>query len=137
MANRCAIYTQIDELSSARTLQELIAKLQPILSTLAFESVAGESSALAYQEEWHQQYTDKLYQETSAASSADARGARARESAEARRESAPRAAAPNPSRGARRPQQAPPSNRSRPGDLPASLAQILHGTHPSLTESDD
>ncbi len=140
MGDRCNIYNEIDDLSSARTQPELVAKLQKILSALAYDSVAGDASALAYQESWRTQYTDALYEETGAAAAADSRGQ------SSRRESTPRPAprAANPPREQPRPQprqqaraqQAPPSNRPRAGDLPLSLQQIFQGTHPTLTETD-
>jgi len=146
MVDRCAITDLIDSLGPVND-PSFLPKLKEILNMLAYEYVAGETSALAYHEEWRQQYTDRLYEETGAdhakgmqktsrhESRHDSRQYEAKMRENDReagiRDSSIRDAPPR-----RRPQQAPPSNRPR-GDIasmPASLRAILEGTHKSLNE---
>ena len=62
--NRCVIYDDIDALSEARTVADLVRRLKPILSELAYYGVTGETAVLEAHEEWRSQYTDRLRDET-------------------------------------------------------------------------
>jgi hypothetical protein len=64
--NRCVIYNHIDALSEARTVADLVRRLQPILSELAYYGVTGETAVLEAHEEWRTQYTDRLRSESTA-----------------------------------------------------------------------
>ena len=142
--NRCGIYEKIDALDEARSVADLVRRLKPILSELAYYAVTGEASVMEAREEWHSQYADALYYES--ASEYNAAAGRAavpagRTGAPAGRTGAPAGAlAPSPTRRRhdrdeqRRPP--PPSNRPRPGDIPSSLQAIMNGSHHSLKEDD-
>lgn len=65
--NRCAIYDSIEALDEARTVADLVRRLKPILSELAYYGVTGESAILEAHEEWRTQYNDHLRQESGAA----------------------------------------------------------------------
>jgi hypothetical protein len=62
--NRCVIYDEIEELSEARTVADLVRRLKPILSELAYYGVTGETAVLEAHEEWRSQYTDRLRDES-------------------------------------------------------------------------
>jgi len=64
--NRCVIYNHIDDLSEARSVADLVRRLQPILSELAYYGVTGETAVLEAHEEWRTQYTDRLRSESTA-----------------------------------------------------------------------
>jgi len=64
--NRCIIYNHIDDLSEARSVADLVRRLQPILSELAYYGVTGETAVLEAHEEWRTQYTDRLRSESTA-----------------------------------------------------------------------
>ena len=119
--SRCAIYDRIDTLDEARTVAELLRRLKPILNELAYYAVTGEAAVMETREEWHSQYTDALYGETSS----DYKAGRA---TAGRAGPAPRADGGRSERS----QAPPPANRPRPGDLPASLRAIMNGSHASL-----
>ena len=70
--NRCVIYDDIDALSEARTVADLVRRLKPILSELAYYGVTGETAVLEAHEEWRSQYTDRLRDETPPAASSGA-----------------------------------------------------------------
>lgn len=120
--NRCAIYDRIDALDEVRTVADLLRRLKPILNELAYYAVTGEAAVMETREEWHSQYTDALYGETSS----DHKAGRA--AGAGRAGPAPRA---DGGRGERAPPP-PPTNRPRPGDLPASLRAIMNGSHSSF-----
>jgi hypothetical protein len=155
MANpgdRCNIFQSIDELSEARTVQELVALLQPILHQLAYVAVT-EGSVAATNEEWHDRFTDNLYEASASehrqASLAQVRPPPVPAPVESRRavsssSSTTRKASGKPRRDAFPSDNVthpgiPPAIRSRPapGNLPASLMAIMNGSHHSLTEQDD
>lgn len=157
--NRCKIYEKIDALDEARTVADLVKRLKPILSELAYYAVTGEAAVMETREEWHSQYADALY----GASASDYNADRAAVAAVAPRAPARAASARAPSgagrvdpglarsvsttggkgggRGRsderRHAQAAPPSNRPRPGDIPPSLQAIMDGSHPSFKEDDN
>ena len=62
--NRCVIYDEIEGLSEARTVADLVRRLKPILSELAYYGVTGETAVLEAHEEWRSQYTDRLRDES-------------------------------------------------------------------------
>ena len=62
--NRCVIYDEIEGLSEARTVVDLVRRLKPILSELAYYGVTGETAVLESHEEWRSQYTDRLRDES-------------------------------------------------------------------------
>ena len=62
--NRCVIYDEIEGLSEARTVVDLVRRLKPILSELAYYGVTGETAVLEAHEEWRSQYTDRLRDES-------------------------------------------------------------------------
>jgi hypothetical protein len=152
--NRCEIYEKIDALDEARTVADLVKRLKPILSELAYYAVTGEAAVMETREEWHSQYADALYGATASDFNADRAAAAAPRAAPARAASA-RAPAPSgagrvdpgPARSGkgrgdgggerRHAQAAPPTNRPRPGDIPPSLQAIMDGSHPSFKEDDD
>lgn len=61
--NRCSIYSAIDGLDEARTVQDLVKRLKPILSELAYYGINGEAAILESREEWHTQYSGELQRE--------------------------------------------------------------------------
>ena len=152
--NRCAIYDDIDALSEARTVADLVRRLQPILAELAYYGVTGETAVLEAHEEWRTQYTDRLRSES---------GPAAPRPDEMRPDAARPAARPDAPRAAARPDAARPdaarpatshssrasSSRSafsaRPSanytpqnvnsaGVPRALLSIMSGTHPSLRD---
>jgi len=62
--NRCAIYDDIAALSEARTVADLVRRLQPILNELAYYGVTGETAVLEAHEEWRTQYNNTLRAES-------------------------------------------------------------------------
>lgn len=58
---RCAIYEKIDALDEARSVADLVKRLKPILSELAYYAITGEAAVMETREEWHSQYADALY----------------------------------------------------------------------------
>ena len=66
--NRCAIYDDIAALSEARTVADLVRRLQPILNELAYYGVTGETAVLEAHEEWRSQYNDSLRAESGSGS---------------------------------------------------------------------
>jgi hypothetical protein len=62
--NRCVIYDEIEGLSEARTVADLVRRLKPILAELAYYGVTGETAVLEAHEEWRSQYTDRLRDES-------------------------------------------------------------------------
>jgi hypothetical protein len=62
--NRCAIYDDIAALGEARTVADLVRRLQPILNELAYYGVTGETAVLEAHEEWRAQYHDSLRAES-------------------------------------------------------------------------
>ena len=62
--NRCVIYDDIEALDEARSVSDLVRRLKPILSELAYYGVTGETAVLEAHEEWRSQYTDRLRDET-------------------------------------------------------------------------
>jgi hypothetical protein len=150
--DRCNIFKDIDDLSEARTVQELTARLRPILNQLAYVAVT-EGSVAATNEEWHEKFTDNLYEATAddhrQASLAQVRlpasappPVRAASAAPASKRSAssskPRNRDAFPSDNVAHP-GIPPAVRSRPapGNLPPSLMAIMNGSHPSFDERED
>ena len=63
---RCGIFEDIDNLQEARTVAELVERLRPLLSELAYHAVSGEGAVLEAREEWRTEYGDALAQEASA-----------------------------------------------------------------------
>jgi hypothetical protein len=119
------IYRRIDSLDKVRTIPDLVRVLKPILNALSFDMVAGDSAAIRYQEEWHEQYTTELYSE--AGSEAAAAVAAAPTMAAAGRPAAT-------GRPAQAPNIRPPVGRPPRQAVPSSLQAILDGTHPSLRD---
>ena len=62
--NRCVIYDDIEAPAEARSVGDLVRRLKPILSELAYYGVTGETAVLEAHEEWRSQYTDRLRDET-------------------------------------------------------------------------
>jgi hypothetical protein len=142
------VFTQIDALDEARTVAELVARLKPILNHLAYYAVTGEGAVLEAHEQWHTEYTDRLYEETDSDNRAG-RAALPPQHAEhlpppaptrrpKQRTPAEQAIAEADAREARagRRQAAPPPNRPRADALPPSLQAIMDGTHASFKDSD-
>lgn len=119
-ANSAAIaglFAKINALDDCRSVPELMKKLRPILLELAYNAAGSEAGVLAYQEEWHGDFTSALYSDHA--------------------EDAPRAVAPggppsypSGSGGSR----APPPRRPAVGSLPPSLRSIYEGTHASFRD---
>ena len=126
--SRCAIYERIDALDEARTVADLLRRLKPILNELAYYAVTGEAAVMETREEWHSQYTDALYGETSSDHKAG-RAAAAGRAGPAARGDGTRSERSERSERAPLP---PPTNRPRPEDLPASLRAIMNGSHSSF-----
>jgi hypothetical protein len=160
--NRCDIYTKIDSLDSARSLPELTKQLKVILNELAYYAVTGEGAVMESHEQWREEYTDALYSGASSHGggaapsvsrpSVDSVGVgkkkgnstapKARK-AQSNNNSDSVAAWDNPNAGVEiespvehRRTAAPPTNRPRAEDIPASLRAIMEGTHPSLHGKD-
>lgn len=139
--NRCGIYEKIDALDEARSVADLVRRLKPILSELAYYAVTGEASVMEAREEWHSQYADALYHESASEYNA-ARAAvpAGRAGVSAGRAGGVPAGRPSGSPSRRRDRDErrppPPSNRPRPGDIPSSLQAIMNGSHHSLKEDD-
>ena len=155
IGRRCEIYEKIDALDEARTVADLAKRLQGILAELAYYAVTGEGAVVETHEEWRSQYADALYDAAAsdanndrvAATAADALySAAPRAPAPSRIAKTARAAKPGTGHGERPRTPAPPSgrlqaapptaNRSRPGDIPASLRTIMDGSHPSFKENE-
>ena len=144
---RCAIYEKIDALDEARSVADLVRRLKPILSELAYYAITGEAAVMETREEWHSQYADALYSAAASDRAADRAANRAsdrasdRASGAARAGERPRSHAERPRREARAlgaqsfvSAPAAPPNRPCPGDLPLSLRAIMNGSHPSFKE---
>lgn len=139
---RCAIYEKIDALDEARSVADLVKRLKPILSELAYYAITGEAAVMETREEWHSQYADALY----SASASDRAAERAsvatrasertseRTSERPRTQPRPQARPQARAQGAQGFASAPPLNRPCPGDLPLSLRAIMNGSHPSFKE---
>jgi len=108
---RGRIYDRIAALDRARSVQDLVKILKPILNLLADDYVAGDASATAYAETWRDQLNSAMHDEL------ESEVAPAPGSAGGGRSQAPR------------PASRPPNNYS---SLPASLRSIHDGTHPSF-----
>jgi len=139
--NRCVIYENIDALSEARTVADLVRRLKPILSELAYYAVTGEASVMETREEWHSQYADALYYESASDYNAASAGRAGPPAGLPGRAGVPPAGRPGAPPGARRHDRdeqrrpaPPPSNRPRPGDIPSSLQAIMNGSHHSLKD---
>jgi hypothetical protein len=153
----CSIADQIDTLGEARTVGELAARLKPILDKLAYYAVTGEGAVLEAHETWHTMYTDRLYEAAGADRTAAlaTAGLPSTSTQTVIRRGGPHADhEKGRTRGARAPGKhsasaeggfgdsderlplAPPSNRPRADNVPASLRAIMDGTHPSLREDD-
>jgi len=142
--NRCAIYDDIDALSEARTVADLVRRLQPILAELAYYGVTGETAVLEAHEEWRTQYTDRLRSESgpAAARPDEMRPDAARPAA--RPDARPDAARPATSHSSRASSSrsafsARPSANYTPQNVngagvPRALLSIMSGTHPSLRD---
>jgi hypothetical protein len=149
--NRCAIYDDIDALSEARSVADLVRRLQPILSELAYYGVTGETAVLEAHEEWRTQYTDRLRSESGpdAARPDAARPDAARpDTSHSSRPSGSHGA--QAARSSRSSQAAPSAYSARPprpsasdsrnytpqivngAGVPRALLSIMSGTHPSL-----
>jgi hypothetical protein len=126
--SRCAIYDKIDGLSDARTVPELAARLQVILNELAYYAVNGEAAVMETHEEWHTEFTDRLY--TAAASDHAAKSARAKF------QSPEKVAARARNVNSRNLAPLPPPARSRADDLSPALRAIMDGTHASFGETE-
>jgi hypothetical protein len=153
MARTGKIYDQIDALAEARTVGELAAKLQPILNELAYYVVTGEGVVMETHEEWHTDFTDRLYDAVADDKKGGARapaaatawvqspGPKAQKTGSGAR---PQGVAPRrPPEGGfaggseRGPLPVPTGGgRPRPADLSPTLRSIMEGTHPSFTEAD-
>jgi hypothetical protein len=138
---RCAIYEKIDALDEARSVADLVKRLKPILSELAYYAITGEAAVMETREEWHSQYADALYSAAASDRAADRAAERASVATRAneRTSERPRAQARAQARaqGAQGFASAPPSNRPCPGDLPLSLRAIMNGSHPSFKEDNN
>ena len=157
--DQCKVFEEIDALSEARSVQDLVRRLQPILNRLAYVAVA-EGSVMATHEEWHEKFTDRLYE----AASNDRRappdmsgGHGGHNGMGAPIAAAPRGASRSGSKGGSSAPRREGRDRDREalgdsfsvpgvqavprrqaaGSLPPSLAAIMNGTHTSLSERDD
>lgn len=92
----CDIFKQIDDLGqgSGKSAAKLAAKLQPILSQLAYLCTIGEGASLEVREEWHSTFNNELRSEAGR-SGAEA-GPRASAGVEAGPRASASAAAPKP-----------------------------------------
>jgi len=126
--SRCAIYDKIDGLGDARTVPELAARLRVILNELAYYAVNGEAAVMETHEEWHTEFTDRLY--VAAASEHAVAAARAKVPSPAKIEARSKGA------NGRNLVPLPPPTRPRAGDLTPALRAILEGTHTSFGENE-
>ncbi len=110
-----ALYSQIDRLGSARTVQELVRHLQPILEQLAYAATTGEADIIERHEEWHNEFADRLYQ-----------------AAETDRQEV----AKPPPAAAKIRSSGPTIRRPETGGLTPALRAIMEGTHSSLSGPD-
>jgi hypothetical protein len=120
--NRCAIYDDIGALSEARTIADLVRRLQPILNELAYYGVTGETAVLEAHEEWRSQYNDSLRAESGGAAAPPAHvldSARARpatSSGSRAREPEPHGSREPEPRGSREPRESRASRDAREPD---------------------
>ncbi len=142
--NKCVIFNKIDALKQTRTHAELVAGLINILNDLAYHAINSDSSILETQEEWHGEFTDRLYNDAGA----DRKNVRASTGDAKTRSGSSRAPDPSSRRqGVERESDhgltdSIQSNRSTratgqrqaAGDLPASLRAIMDGRHASQLE---
>jgi hypothetical protein len=126
MSQGPSIYNLIDGLNDSKSIPDLVARLKPILEKLAYISEVGEGAAFQAHEQWHNEYTEALYEGTQGDYVADRENKRTQRAQPAQRQ-------PPQSHSGPRKQQAPPT-RANPGDIPSSLLAIMNGTHPTLNE---
>jgi hypothetical protein len=138
---RCAIYEKIDALDEARSVADLVKRLKPILSELAYYAITGEAAVMETREEWHSQYADALYSAAASDRASERASERASVATRANERTSERprtqARAQARAQGAQGFASAPPSNRPCPGDLPLSLRAIMNGSHPSFKEDNN
>jgi hypothetical protein len=159
--SRCAIFEKIDQLDESKSVKELVARLKPILEEMAYYMINSDGVVTETQEEWHEEYADRLFSEAG-----KDRGA---SEAKSRLDSGgplqhppprkPRAAVKKPGSKARAAlsgagaggmleaaslpvrlgPSASASGLSRPSaaNLPPSLRSIMNGSHASFREDDD
>ena len=56
------IYAKIEKLDEAKTVKELVSILKPILNELAYYSVTGDGAVMEMREDWHNTFTDYMYE---------------------------------------------------------------------------
>jgi len=138
---RCAIYEKIDALDEVRSVADLVKRLKPILSELAYYAITGEAAVMETREEWHSQYADALYSAAASDRASERASERASVATRANERTSERprtqARAQARAQGAQGFASAPPSNRPCPGDLPLSLRAIMNGSHPSFKEDNN
>lgn len=141
-----ALEKKIADLSKTRTHDELVRELQVILRQLAYYASQSETAVNDYREQWHDDYTNSLYEDAglpptgseggrkkTSSHSASAAAAGASETSEearreARRKERHQAHQKQVKRTAKR--------RPREADVPASLRRILEATEDSSSDSD-
>lgn len=143
-----ALEKKIADLSKTRTHDELVRELQVILRQLAYYASQSETAVNDYREQWHDDYTNSLYEDAglpptgpeggrkkttfhsaSAAAAGDSEISemhRIRE--EARRKERQQAHQKQVKRTAKR--------RPREADVPASLRRLLEAPEDSSSDSD-
>lgn len=147
--SRCTIYKKIDALEDCTTLKQYHAMLKPILEEMAFYMINSEGVVSEDQEEWHEEYTGRLFTEAGKERKAKRSAPTAPPPVVEEASSVSRArphSGPGGRSGRMPPRDDAPTRKkplgpmpTRPvaSDVPASLRAILDGTHASFRESDD
>jgi len=131
--SRCKIYDKIDALDGARSVQDIVKCLKPILNELAYYAVTGEGAVMDTQEEWHTNFKEALHEELGLE--------------QKREEPAPKQT-DEPPRRKKKKKGGKKSRKSNKEPTPAkestsatgltpALQAIMGGTHPSLNEDED
>jgi hypothetical protein len=149
------IYDRIDNLDGAKTVQDLAARIKPILEELAYMAQVGDGAAFQAHEQWHDDYTDLLYQGTEKeykktqhknvptdsvsgpVPKISASGPAPKASAPVTRRRDPPEFVDDPYamvHSLAQPRQQKPPTRPSPDAISPSLRSILDGSHPTLRE---
>jgi hypothetical protein len=122
---------QIDSLDEAKTVGELVARLKPILHQLSYYVTIGEGAVSEAHEEWHDEFTNRLYD----AAGADFQEAQVKQSARKVTEAKKQEERPQKPMAKLIPRDAP-KNRPAKSNISPSLLAIMNGSHESLKEED-
>ena len=145
------LHKDINALSKTKSHEELVASLQKILRTMTFYISQSEGVILEQREQWHDEYTDALYEDAASrvgpvtvaptpaerGPSSERRGRKHRDD---RSEDYLSRSGLSPDERLSRQRQAltaSSATRGIPSNIPDSLKAILNGTHPSFREEDN